>query len=380
MNSRNTTVAAVGVKSYRQEEVQTGLAEALALIGGVAAFIELGDRVLIKPNMLEALSPDKAVTTHPEVVRAVIREVKKAGGLPLVGDSPAMGNTVKTAQQTGILQVCRDEGVPLAPFQEAVEFPLETGRTVKKFTLAKELADADKVISLAKMKTHSFTGVTGGIKNLFGFVVGTQKAQFHLRMQRRSDFAAMLLDLAAVVKPVLYIVDGITAMEGAGPRNGTPIHAGVIIVGENGFAVDMVMTDMMGFDPESLPVAVKALKAGLVPPFSSIEVCGSARSLKMRFKAPRNLEALEDRIPKWAADFGQRQLTAKPVIQDRCTGCGRCADHCPPKAMTMGERKMAIDDAACIRCYCCQEVCPHDAVSLEEGLLLKTVKRLSGKQ
>ncbi len=379
MNSRNTTVAAVGVKSYRQEEVQTGLAEALALIGGVAAFIELGDRVLIKPNMLEALSPDKAVTTHPEVVRAVIREVKKAGGLPLVGDSPAMGNTVKTAQQTGILQVCRDEGVPLAPFQEAVEFPLETGRTVKKFTLAKELADADKVISLAKMKTHSFTGVTGGIKNLFGFVVGTQKAQFHLRMQRRSDFAAMLLDLAAVVKPVLYIVDGITAMEGAGPRNGTPIHAGVIIVGENGFAVDMVMTDMMGFDPESLPVAVKALKAGLVPPFSSIEVCGSAQSLKMRFKAPRNLEALEDRIPKWAADFGQRQLTAKPVIQDRCTGCGRCADHCPPKAMTMGERKMAIDDAACIRCYCCQEVCPHDAVSLEEGLLLKTVKRLSGK-
>ena len=379
MNSRNTTVAAVGVKSYRQEEVQTGLAEALALIGGVAAFIELGDRVLIKPNMLEALSPDKAVTTHPEVVRAVIREVKKAGGLPLVGDSPAMGNTVKTAQQTGILQVCRDEGVPLAPFQEAVEFPLETGRTVKKFTLAKELADADKVISLAKMKTHSFTGVTGGIKNLFGFVVGTQKAQFHLRMQRRSDFAAMLLDLAAVVKPVLYIVDGITAMEGAGPRNGTPIHAGVIIVGENGFAVDMVMTDMMGFDPESLPVAVKALKAGLVPPFSSIEVCGSAQSLTMRFKAPRNLEALEDRIPKWAADFGQRQLTAKPVIQDRCTGCGRCADHCPPKAMTMGERKMAIDDAACIRCYCCQEVCPHDAVSLEEGLLLKTVKRLSGK-
>lgn len=373
-------VAVVKGENYNTDVVERALNEALSLLGGIDKFVNPGDKVLIKPNMLEAVPKELSVTTHPEVVRAVIREVKKAGGLPLVGDSPAMGNTVKTAQQTGILQVCRDEGVPLAPFQEAVEFPLETGRTVKKFTLAKELADADKVISLAKMKTHSFTGVTGGIKNLFGFVVGTQKAQFHLRMQRRSDFAAMLLDLAAVVKPVLYIVDGITAMEGAGPRNGTPIHAGVIIVGENGFAVDMVMTDMMGFDPESLPVAVKALKAGLVPPFSSIEVCGSARSLKMRFKAPRNLEALEDRIPKWAADFGQRQLTAKPVIQDRCTGCGRCADHCPPKAMTMGERKMAIDDAACIRCYCCQEVCPHDAVSLEEGLLLKTVKRLSGKQ
>ena len=379
MNTRNTTVAAVGVKSYQREEVETGLTEALALIGGIAAVVQPGDKVLIKPNMLEALPPDKAVTTHPEVVRAVIREVKKAGGLPTVGDSPAMGNTVKTAQQTGIMEVCRSEGVPLALFQEVAEFPFAAGRTVKKFTLAKELSEADKVISLAKMKTHSFTGVTGGIKNLFGFVVGTEKAQFHLRMQRRSDFAAMLLDLAAVVKPVLCIVDGITAMEGAGPRNGKPIHGGVIIAGQNGFAVDMVMTDMMGFDPESLPVAVKALNAGLVPPFTSVEVCGSARSLKMRFKAPRNLEALEDRIPKWAASFGQRQLTAKPVIQELCTGCGRCADHCPPKAMTMGDGKMAIDNAACIRCYCCQEVCPHDAVSLEDGLLLKTVKRLTGK-
>lgn len=71
MNTRKTTVAAVGVKSYHQEEVQAGLAEALALIGGVAAFIEPGDRVLIKPNMLEALSPDKAVTTHPEVVTEI---------------------------------------------------------------------------------------------------------------------------------------------------------------------------------------------------------------------------------------------------------------------------------------------------------------------
>lgn len=373
------TVVVVKADSYDQQVVELAMKELFDELGGISKFIKPNTKVLIKPNMLEGLKKELSVTTHPEVVRAVIREVKKAGGLPSVGDSPAMGNTVKTAQQTGILQVCLDEGVPLVPFQEAAEFPFEAGRTVKKFTLAKELADTDKVISLAKMKTHSFTGVTGGIKNLFGFVVGTEKAQFHLRMQRRSDFAAMLLDLAAVVKPVLYIVDGITAMEGAGPRNGTPLHAGVIIAGENGFAVDMVMTDMMGFDPESLPVAAKALKAGLVPPFSSLVVCGSARSLKMRFKAPRNLEALEDRIPKWAADFGQRQLTAKPVIQDVCTGCGRCADHCPPKAMTMVGRKMTINNGACIRCYCCQEVCPHDAVSLEEGLLLKTVKRLTGK-
>ena len=371
MGQGNTTVAAAHVRSYDPGEVQSGLAEVLGLVGRMEAFVQPGERVLIKPNMLEALAPAKAVTTHPEVVRAVIRSVKAAGGFPVVGDSPAMGNTLKTAKRTGILQVCQDEGAEVALFQEGAGFFWEKGITVKKFSLAKELGEVDKVISVAKMKTHSFTGITGGIKNLFGFVVGTDKAQFHMRMQRRSDFAAMLVDLACVVKPVLYIVDGITAMEGSGPRNGLPIKADVIIAGENGFAVDMVMAEMMGFHPETLPVAAKALARGLTPRFSDILILGSAKELRLRFKAPKNLEALEDRIPKWAAEFARQQLTAKPTIRDCCTGCGRCVAHCPPKAMKVADDKAGIDHHLCIRCYCCQEVCPHNAVNLEESLLLR---------
>lgn len=371
----HTIVASVKVTQYDRYEVQAGIQDALNLIGGIDRFVQQGEIVLIKPNMLEALPPEKAVTTHPEVVRAVIKEVKKAGGIPVVGDSPAMGNTRKTAKETGILQVCLEEGVELLSFQVARDFFIEDGYTVKKFSLATELGEVDKVVSLAKMKTHSFTGITGGVKNLFGFVVGTEKAQFHLRMQRRSDFAAMLVDLARLIKPALFIVDGIVGMEANGPRNGQPINAGVILAGENGFAVDMAMTAIMGFHPENLPVTAKALELGLAPAFSALEMIGSAKDLRLQFKAPKNLEALEDRIPKWAADLGQRQLTAKPVITGNCVGCARCVAHCPPKAMIVMNGKVEIDHRKCIRCYCCQEVCPHNAVDLQEGALLRLVKR-----
>lgn len=369
-------VSKVDSFDYTYSDVEKAMNEALALIGGIEKYINLGERVLIKPNMLEAVDKGTGVTTHPEVVRAVIREVRKAGGVPVLGDSPAMGHTVRTAEKTGILAVCREEDVPVLPFEELVEISSPMGIRIKKFTLAKELTEVDKVISVAKMKTHSFTGITGAIKNLFGFVVGTDKAQFHLRMQRRQDFAAMLVDLAQTVKPVLFIVDGIVGMEGHGPRNGDPIKVGVMLAGDNGFAVDMVMARVMGFVPERLPVNALALEKGLVPAFKEIEVAGSGKEVVVPFKPSRNIEALEDRIPSFIARLGRRQLTAKPLIEEHCVGCGRCAEHCPPKAMRVENGKVKINYKKCIRCYCCQELCPQNAVKLEEGMTLRLAKKL----
>lgn len=325
--------------------------------------------------MLEGLPPEKAVTTHPRVVQAVIKAVKEAGGQPFVGDSPALGNSRKTAERTGIWDVCKAEGITLSPFQETVDVEFPAGQVLRKLALAKEFTEADKVISLAKMKTHSFMGVTGGIKNLFGFIVGAGKAQYHLRMQKRGDFALLLIDLARRVAPVLYIVDGITGMEGDGPRNGTPVEAGVMIAGGNGFAVDMVMSNIMGFDAQGLPVAVKALAQGLVPPLADIEILGSAANLNLQFKAPKNLEALEETIPPWMARLARRHLTAIPLISENCSNCGRCLRHCPPRAISTAAGKAKIDYGKCIRCYCCQELCPHDAVHLREGVLLRCLKK-----
>ncbi|MDF2570673.1 MAG: hypothetical protein K0R55_2277 [Sporomusa sp.] len=371
-----TKVAAVKVSNYNSQDLEQGLQEALALIGGLSAIIQAGDKVLIKPNMLEALSPNKAVTTHPEVVRAVIKQVKVAGGIVFVGDSPALGNTMKAAAKTGIAKVCQQEQVEIVPFEKSVVVHHPKGRFIKKFELAQELQQVDKVISLAKMKTHSLMGITGGVKNLFGFIVGPYKAQFHLRMQKQRDFAAMLADLNQAIKPVLYVIDGIIGMEGNGPRNGTPIKTGVIITGTNGFAVDMVMSKIMGFNAEKLPVAAWALNEQLVSPLSEIDILGSAKETVVPYAAPRNLVALEAAIPSWIANLGQNQLTAKPIINYKCVGCGRCAKHCPPKTIILVNGRAKIEPKKCIRCYCCQELCPYDAVDLEEGTLLKLVNRM----
>ena len=368
-------VAAVNVETYNYREVEQGLSEALALLGGATGFVSPGDKVLLKPNMLEGLPPEKAVTTHPEVLRAMIRKIKEAGGRPLVGDSPGTTGTIKAAERCGILAVCREEDVELLPFDTTIEIPYPEGLTVKKFTLARPLTEVDKVISLAKMKTHTFMGITGASKNMFGFIVGVQKAQFHLRMQARREFAGMLIDLASRVKPVLSIVDGVVGMEGNGPRNGKPVKAGVILAGADCFAVDIVMAEMMGFNPERLPLAALTLERGLTPPLSGIELVGSAKNVRLKFVEPHSMMSLTDRMPKWVAELGRSQLTARPAISEACIGCGRCANHCPPQAMTVVDGKVCIDYDKCIRCYCCQELCPENAVHLEDGRVLKLVRR-----
>jgi len=368
-------VCAAKCASYNYAEVEAAVEEVFLEFGGIGARIKPGERVLVKPNMLEGLPPEKAVTTHPEVVRAVVRLVKKAGGIPVVGDSPGTGNTERVAARAGIARVCEEEGVELLPFAEAKDYAYPEGRTIKRFTLAKELSEVDKVISVAKMKTHSFMGVTGGVKNLFGFNVATTKAQYHLRMQKRDDFAAMLCDLALFIKPVFFIVDGVVGMEGNGPRNGSPKKAGVILGGDNGFAVDMVMTKMMGLEAEKMPVARTALAWGAVVPLKDVEVAGSGRDMTFNFIPPDNIESLDGRVPAFLVRFFQNQFTARPVMNERCTGCGRCARHCPPKAIKIANRRAVVDYEKCIRCYCCQELCPADAVELKEGFIMRVFSR-----
>ncbi|WP_378952331.1 DUF362 domain-containing protein [Pelosinus sp. sgz500959] len=368
-------VVVVKADSYNEQVVYQAIQELLEELGGIKQFIKPGDKVLIKPNMLEGLPPQKAVTTHPEVIRALIREVKKVGAIPFVGDSPGISSTLKAAEKCGILVICQEEEVELVSFSEKMDVIFPEGRTVKKFALASIYGQVDKVISVAKMKTHSFMGITGGIKNLFGLIVGKDKAQFHLRMKKRSHFAGMLVDLAQVVSPVLYIIDGIVGMEGNGPRNGIVKQAGLLLGGSNGFAVDLIMAEIMGYKSESMPVASRALSLGLSPKLQDIEVIGNGCKTRLQFISPRNLESLDQRLPMPVVDFFQNQLTAKPMITRECIACGRCAAHCPPKAIKMNDDKAVIDYKKCIRCYCCQELCPANAVELKKGLLLRIFRK-----
>ena len=267
------------------------------------------------------------------------------------------------------MAVCREEGAKLVSFAETCHVPYAAGKMAQGFSLAKACVEADVVISVAKMKTHSLTGITGAVKNLFGTIVGAEKAQYHLRMQKHADFAAWLVDLAGCVRPVLSFVDGVQAMEGQGPRNGSMYEAKVVLAGANPFAVDAAMGEIMGFAGGRLPVELEAVRRGLVN-LEELELLGDGRGLTLNFAPPHTYEKLEDVVPRWLLAAARRELTAWPVVDaEKCIRCGRCVRHCPPQAISL-HGKIEIDRARCIRCYCCQELCPADAVQLKQGRLL----------
>ena len=370
-------VAAVKASEYDYAEVSRAVNEAVKLIGGWEKYIKKGDKVLVKPNMLSAAEPKAAVTTHPEVVRAVVHALKGIGAQVGVGDSPGVNNVKTTAQKTGILEVCEEEDVPFIIFRHSADYPCPDGRFVKHFKLTRRLAEFDKVISLAKMKTHVFMGVTGGVKNLFGCVVGTNKARFHLRMQKHSDFAHVMVDLHYTINPVLTIIDGITGMEGQGPMSGDIVKPQMLIASGSALAADLVMADKMGFAAEKMPIAAAAIEQNRSPRLKDIEVVGDAAGRQLHFATPHTYKTMQDTyLPNWVLRLGQKQLLSHPVITAACVGCGRCMRHCPAKAITMENRRAHIDYQECIRCYCCQELCEHQAVELHDGLLLKLLKKI----
>lgn len=370
-------VSVVKSDSYETEVVDKAVNDAVNLIGGWQNFIKKADKVLIKPNMLTNVTPEKAVTTHPEVVRAVIKAVKKMGAFPFVGDSPGISNLKSTAQKTGILKVCEEENIPFIYFMKSKSYSYIEGRFIKQFELVDCLSDFDKIISVAKMKTHVFMGVTGAVKNLFGCIVGTDKARFHLRMQKHIDFAHVMVDLYQMIKPTLNIIDGITAMEGQGPMSGDIINPKIIIASSDGFAADLIMTDKMGFDAEAMPIVAAGIEQNRIVRLKDIEVIGDGKDEQFHFAKPHTYKSMQDTyVPKFILKLGQNQLTSKPIINEKCIGCGRCSHHCPPNAISIIDKKAMINYQKCIRCYCCQELCPHQGVDLKDGFILSILKRL----
>lgn len=368
-------VSVIKADNYNIEIVDKAVNDAVNLIGGWQNFIKKGDKVLIKPNMLTNVTPEKAVTTHPEVVRAVIKAVKNIGALPAVGDSPGISNLKSTAKRTGILTICEEENVPFVYFKQSKAYNYMEGRFIKQFELVDCLSDFDKIISVAKIKTHVFMGVTGAVKNLFGCIVGTDKARFHLRMQKHIDFAHVMVDLYQTIKPTLNIIDGITAMEGQGPMSGDVVDAKIIIASSDGFAADLIMADKMGFDAEAMPIAAAGIEEKRIVHLKDIKVVGDGKDEQFHFVKPHTYKSMQDTyVPKFILKLGQNQLTSKPVINKNCVACGRCSHHCPPKAITIIDKKVNIDYQKCIRCYCCQELCPHQAVDLKDGLILSLLK------
>ncbi|HLB25252.1 MAG TPA: DUF362 domain-containing protein [Nitrospirota bacterium] len=370
-------VSLIKCADYRREEVHEAVGKAVGLLGGIERFVRPGMRVLLKPNMLAGKPPDKAVTTHPEVVRAAARLVKAAGGVPVIGDSNAIGTFRRVAEVSGIAAVANEEGAALVELSEAVK--VDGKGTFRHFEVARDALEADAVINLPKAKTHGQMLLTLAVKNLFGCIPGRRKAQWHFKSGvDRAAFAAMLVELHGIVKPALNIVDAVTGMEGNGPGNGAPREIGVIAAGADAFSVDAVMCEVLGVNPERLPTMKVARERGLAPRgISDILLLGdfgNAREARVeKFKLPSE-SSLEWSIPEPVRKLLKEALTTKPRIDRlRCELCMMCHEACPARAISRGRERLEIDYRQCIRCFCCQEICPIGAIDVVEGWLLKYI-------
>lgn len=379
-------ISLVKCSDYEQEKVEKAVLESLNLIGGLENFVKTGQKVLLKPNLLAGEPPEKAVTTHPAVVRAVIRLVKACGGIPMVGDSPGLEFNPnynlfkKICQTTGIWAAVEEEGAEIVHFGSAkkeVEFP--EGRIYKKIILSEAVTKADVIINLPKLKTHSLTTYTGAVKNLFGCIPGLHKAEIHFRAAEKRDmFCRILVDIYRLVKPSLTIMDAVIGMEGEGPHHGSPKEIGLILAGTDGVALDTVACSLIGIDPLSILTNKFGQEDGAgISDLKEIEVIGEKiEEVKIKnFRVVKGL-GFTEKLPAFCRNFLTNYLFVKPTLnKEKCKGCGICVRHCPMHAIEMKDGKPVIDYRKCIRCYCCSELCGEDAMELNRNWLQKLVAK-----
>jgi len=369
-----TTVSITACDTYDLDAVRRAVAEVLAPFGGMGRFVQPGRRVLLKPNLLGAASLERAVTTHPTVVQAVAEAVQAAGGIVLIGDSPAgpVSNGFQVWRTSGLADVAAQTGATLVPFAEVTWQRLHG----HDYFLARPVLQADLVINLPKLKTHSFALYTGAVKNLFGVIPGTRKRDVHLRAPGIQDFSLALADVLELVRPALTIMDAVIGQEGEGPGlSGTPRRYGCLAAAADAVALDTVLAQAMGFRPGAVLHLVEAGARGLgLADPRLISVAGDRATLAFgRVDLPGTHWYF--RVPaRFSAPIYRLARLRPRLSAELCAGCGQCAAVCPRQAITPGQPPR-FDLERCVGCLCCAEVCPQGAIRSHRHRLVRPFLR-----
>jgi uncharacterized protein (DUF362 family)/NAD-dependent dihydropyrimidine dehydrogenase PreA subunit len=376
-------VALVRCAEYQDDLVYQAVKKGLDLLGGTGCFVKSGEKIVLKPNVLLGTSPEKCVTTHPAVFKAVGRLFLEAGAKVSYGDSSSIGGCEFNMKRAKLKQAGDELGLSLADFDHGRSVIHKSALLNKRFTFAKGVLDADGLVSLPKMKTHQLTRFTGCVKNQFGCIPGVLKGQFHVKMSDPYNFGTMLVDINTFLKPRLYVMDGIIAMEGNGPRSGKPRPMNVVLFSSDPIALDSIACKMINLNPEFVPTAKPGEKSGLgTYHYENIEILGDDLDsfVVKDFRVTRlpPARATEGRLRV----FLRNLLTPRPIInKDECTKCGVCIDMCPVGPTALDWMRNEIGKAPnynydrCIRCYCCQETCPSGAITVKSPFFIRLVNR-----
>ncbi len=356
---------------YQRNKIEIAVREAIDLLGGISAFIKPKTKVLVKPNLLMAKDPEAGITTHPEIVRAVIKLLKEIDCQVYLGDAPSVwGNQIQNVDQvyekTGMKAIAREEKITVVDFDKRRwrgDFPLTTW-----------LDECDAFVNIPKFKTHNFTILTGAVKNLYGLVSGTYKTELHKRYFDKEDFARVLAQIYKQAKPALTVVDAIVAMEGDGPSSAGKLrNTGLIVAGVDGVAIDSVLAKIMGIEPEVVATTKYARILGLgISDLKQIEVVGEALSdcIGKPFILPK--PAMTSKLPPQLVNFLKGLVRYWPkVLPSKCIRCQACVRACPQKIIRLEDDRIKINYKGCISCFCCLEVCPQEAIVLRKSFFAK---------
>lgn len=380
-------VATSACNDYQPANVQQAIDDVLVQLGGLEKYVPANAKVFVKVNLVREMSPDKCGTTHPEVVVALCKQLEKITDNVIVGDSCA-GLYTKGALNS-VYNKCKLTEVEARTSAKLNKnFDTQTvdyyGEVLTNCDIISSFLDADVVINVAKLKTHSFAGYTGAVKNLFGLIPGLVKVEMHSRFPDLGDFCSLLCDIEqyAGTKTVLHLIDGVMGMDGEGPTNGKPKFIGQILASANPYALDAVAVSLFA-NPLDMPLLQVAVRRGLLDrDFANIDF--DFNSWKTHFITDFDFSPAQStdsflNLPTWVKKLAVKYLTKRVSMDNNCRACGKCATHCPAKAINIKKGRARVKQKKCIRCYCCQELCPFNAVRFKKPLFYRVVRRLSGE-
>jgi uncharacterized protein (DUF362 family)/ferredoxin len=327
-----------------------------------------GRRVLVKPNCLMAAAPERAVTTHPSLVRALVRALRRRGAAVTVGDNPgarAYGAARASFAAAGLLEAA--EGAYEDIGSRTAVAPLAFGSSRRAIVSAAVL-EADWLVTVPKLKTHCLTLLTGAVKNHYGILAGAEKARLHREAPSGARFAAALAAVCAVRPPDLAVMDAVVAMEGDGPSHGRPREVGLVLASPDPVALDATAARLIGLDPSRVAHLRAAAEAGIGSDDpAAIRVDGDPGSLPA-LRLPSTFRAGLLQALSGHLVFNLLHRSRLRVDVRKCRDCGACVDACPAGAMTRRAGSIAIDEGRCQVCFCCAEVCPEGAVAARGAL------------
>lgn len=330
--------------------------------------------VLLKPNILYPKSPEHAVCTHPVVVGAAVKIFCELGANVIVGESPAVANSSIAAKSTGMFTQVEKNGGKWVDFNNPVQIECPNGKLVKSFLFADAFTKADVVVSLAKLKTHQLMAYTGAMKNLFGLMVGLDKAQIHYRFPEKQNFAEFLTDLNICAKPSYAIIDAIVGMDGpGGPGSGNPVKIGFLAASDNILTLDWKCSQLVGYNPHEILNLEDSLKRNIwLKNENDIQVLGATEDecRVEHFRIVKNpVDKITTIIPRFINIFIEKIFVKTPkVVSKKCQKCRKCEQICPTKIIKMNGKNQTAkvnSTKSCLHCFCCHEICSFGAIKLK---------------